>query len=87
MLRLVNAFDESHDHSVTGLSVECENGSISVLAEGLRSLSSTAERVARARYLLESLCKSPIMIRAAMKRRSPAARQMPARRRSSTVSS
>jgi CHAD domain-containing protein len=62
ILRLANAFDEAHDYKVTDASVELENGGLVILARGLQEFSSTAQRVARARYLLESMCKRPIMI-------------------------
>lgn len=64
ILRLANAFDESHDHKVTGVTVELQNGGLVVRARGLEEFSMTAQRVARARYLLESICKRPIMIAA-----------------------
>jgi CHAD domain-containing protein len=62
ILRLANALDEPHDRKVTDISVEVQNGGVKVLARGLQEFSSTAQRVARARYLLESMCKRPILI-------------------------
>ncbi len=64
MLRLANAFDESHDHQVTEVSVKLQNGGLVVSARGLQEFSITAQRLARARYLLESICKRPMMIAA-----------------------
>jgi CHAD domain-containing protein len=83
ILRLANAFDESHDHKVTDISVEAQNGGFKVSARGLQEFSSTAQRVARARYLLESICERPIMInpapaRAAARRTSVATRRQSA---------
>jgi CHAD domain-containing protein len=85
MLRLANAFDEAHDRSVTGIRVERRNDSLLLLAEGLQSLSPTAEGVARARYLLESLCNCAIVVRPAAKRASPAVLRARTRRQSATV--
>ncbi len=62
MLRLANALDESHDQKVKEITVQAQNGGLRVRAHGLQKLSVTAERVARARYLLESMCNRPIMI-------------------------
>ncbi len=64
ILRLANAFDDLHDHKVTDVSVELQNGGVVVSARGLEEFSTTAQRVARARYLLESICNRPIMIAA-----------------------
>ncbi len=64
MLRLANAFDEEHEHRVTDLSVEAQSGSLLVSARGLEEFGPVAQRVAQARYLLESICKRPIMVRA-----------------------
>jgi hypothetical protein len=85
MLRLANAFDEAHDRSITGIRVERRNDSLLLLAEGLQSFSSTAERVARARYLLESLCNCAIIVRPAAKGAFPAVRRTRIRRQSATV--
>ena len=76
ILRLANAFDEDHENRVTGIKVEEHKGSLVVLAEGLQALSVTAERIARARYLLESLCQCAIMVRPQTKKASPAVRRV-----------
>lgn len=62
VLRLANAFDEDHDQKVLGVSVERKNGNLMVLARGLQSLSPSAQFVAKARYLLETICGQPILI-------------------------
>jgi CHAD domain-containing protein len=85
ILRLANAFDENHDHSVTGIKVEEHKGSLLVMAEGLQLLSATAERVARARYLLETLCRCAIMVRPQTKKASPAVRRARSRRETAAV--
>jgi exopolyphosphatase / guanosine-5'-triphosphate,3'-diphosphate pyrophosphatase len=64
ILRLANAFDESHNCEVRDVSLEMQDGSLLVSVRGLQELSATAEKVARARYLLESICQRPIMVRA-----------------------
>ena len=55
ILRLANAFDSTHDGKVTRISVEQNDGTLTVRGEGLEEISATAERVARARYLLEAV--------------------------------
>jgi CHAD domain-containing protein len=72
MLRLANAFDEDHEGSITGLRVECRNGWIVIYGEGLRRFSRLAERIARARYLLETTLGLPIMVRPARAKTSSA---------------
>lgn len=85
ILRLANAFDEGHELSVTGLRIEGRKGALTVLAEGLQPLSSTAERVARARYMLESFCRCPIMVRSVRKKASPTVRRPRTRLRTLTA--
>jgi CHAD domain-containing protein len=64
ILRLANAFDFDHDRKITRVSVEQENGAVALHAQGLQEISPSAERIARARYLLEMTCHVPIVIRA-----------------------
>ncbi len=54
ILRLANAFDAEHDKRVTRISVEQRDGMLNVYGQGLQEISPTAERLARARYLLEA---------------------------------
>ena len=63
VLRLANAFDSSHDRKVTRVSVEQSNGILTVCGQGLERMSQTAERLARARYLLEVTSGLAIRIR------------------------
>jgi CHAD domain-containing protein len=63
MLRLANAFDFDHDRSIVRVSVERQNGAVVLYAQGLQEISPSAERIARARYLLETTCQLPIAIR------------------------
>jgi hypothetical protein len=81
ILRLANAFDESHNQTVSDLSVELRNGGLVVSAKGLQKLSVVAQRIARARYLLESVCKQPIMIAALPARMTPRRQPEGTRRR------
>ena len=84
ILRLANAFDEAHDESVSRLTVEKHHDSIVVYAQGLHALSPAAERVARARYLLESVLQQAVMVRSVPTK--SAVRPRPARpRRHSAV--
>ena len=63
ILRLANAFDNNHAGKVRELTVECRNGALIVSGHGLPAMSREAERVARARYVLEMVCRRPIGIR------------------------
>lgn len=63
ILRLANAFDFDHDRSLTRVSVERQNGAVILQVPGLREMSPSAERIARARYLLETTCRLTIAIR------------------------
>jgi CHAD domain-containing protein len=63
ILRLANAFDESHDHLITDLEVELAGDSVVVSAHGMQDFSATAQAVAKARYMLEAICMRPLMIR------------------------
>ena len=64
ILRLANAFDEAHDHLVTDVEVELASDAVVVSAHGMQDFSPTAQCVAKARYMLEAICKRPLMIRA-----------------------
>ncbi len=63
VLRLANAFDSAHDRKVTRISVEQRDGMLNVYGQGLEEISPTAERLARARYLLEATSGLAIRIR------------------------
>jgi CHAD domain-containing protein len=64
ILRLANAFDETHDHLVTDVDIDLTNGSVLLSAHGMQEFSATAQCVAKARYMLEALCSRPLMVRA-----------------------
>ncbi len=63
ILRLADAFDFSHDGQIERLVVERQDGVLIVYGRGLQEISPVAERVARARYLLETTCACPILVR------------------------
>lgn len=72
ILRLANAFDDAHDGSVCRITVERRNGFVVLSGEGLRRLSQNAEKVAQARYLLETMLRDAIVIRHAARKSSAA---------------
>ena len=61
ILRLADAFDFLHDRKVARISVEQSDGMLNIYAQGLEEVGPGAERLARARYLLEA--SSGLMIR------------------------
>ncbi len=63
ILRLADAFDFSHDRQIDRVAVERRDGMLIVYGRGLQEISPVAERLARARYLLETTCACPIMVR------------------------
>jgi CHAD domain-containing protein len=63
ILRLADAFDFSHDRQIDRVAVERRDGMLMVYGRGLQAISPVAERLARARYLLETTCGCPIMVR------------------------
>jgi exopolyphosphatase/pppGpp-phosphohydrolase len=74
VLRLANALDDQHDQRVSCAIVGRRNGVLTVFAQGLTSSASPfGEQLARARYLLETCIKMPIIIRPLPVRRKPTA--------------
>ena len=72
VLRLANALDDFHDQRISSVSLERRNGALMIYAHGLAGpISPFGEQLARARYLLESCIKMPIVIRPASLRRKP----------------
>jgi CHAD domain-containing protein/HD superfamily phosphodiesterase len=63
ILRLAEALDGERDGTIGRLRVENNNGYLSVVADGYSSSGPLAERVAKARYLLESVYDRPVMVR------------------------
>ena len=64
ILRLTNAFDSQADGHVARLQVRQQNGFIEIAAQGYSPRDRTAENVAAARHLLETVYQQPIMIKA-----------------------
>ena len=64
VLRLANALDEAHRGNVSEVAVARQDGGVAVFVRGLQAMSRDAECVARARYLLEAVCRLPIAVRA-----------------------
>jgi CHAD domain-containing protein len=72
VLRLANALDNFHDQRISSVTVERRDGFIVLFAQGLPgSVSPFGEQLARARYLLESCTRLPIVIRPFPARRKP----------------
>ncbi len=63
VLRLADAFDFAHDRRIGSISLERRDGAVLLYAQGLEEISPSAERIARARYLLEATCGLPIIVR------------------------
>ncbi len=63
ILRLADAFDFSHDQTIDRVSMERRDGVMIIYGNGLQEFGPVGERLARARYLLETTCACPIMIR------------------------
>jgi hypothetical protein len=72
VLRLANALDDFHDQRITSVAVERRKDALTIQAQGLPgSVSPFGEQLARARYLLETCIKMPILIRPSPPRRRP----------------
>ncbi len=63
ILRLADAFDFLHDRKVARILVQQSDGTLNVYAQGLEEVGPAAERLARARYLLEASSGLTIRIR------------------------
>jgi CHAD domain-containing protein len=63
VLRLADALDQPHDAVVRRLKVTRPGDLVVVYAEGLDEESRAGESIAAARYLLETICGVPIMVR------------------------
>lgn len=86
MLRLANAFDFEHDRTISRVSVERQNGAVILYAQGLQEISPSAERIARARYLLETTCQLPIAIRTLPTKAVASSRTVARKRRTAGIS-
>lgn len=63
VLRLANAFDLGHDGAISRVRVDKQGDYVVVYAAGLNPASHLAEKIAAARYLLETSCRVPILVR------------------------
>jgi exopolyphosphatase/pppGpp-phosphohydrolase len=64
VLRLANALDETHDQRISSIELKRRDGALTLYAQGMtHSISAFGEQLARARYLLESCVKMPILIK------------------------
>jgi hypothetical protein len=64
ILRLANAFDADHTGRIQRIEAGQQNGFLIIAARGYDSRSRTAERIAGARHLLETIYHSPILVKA-----------------------
>ncbi len=86
VLRLANALDDNHCGKVRELKVVRQDGAVIIKAQGLQLISREAERAARARYLLETVCRRPIAIRILRPPTAPASKAARSERRAAQVS-
>src|SRR5262249_11912357 len=63
ILRLANAFDAERTGKIEKVHAARQNGYLSVAALGYNSRSRTAEAIASARYLLETVYRCPVMVK------------------------
>lgn len=86
ILRLANAMDLEHDQSIARISVERRDGALTLYAYGLQEISPSAERIARARYLLETILRMPIIVRPLPAKSATSSRATGTRRRAAGAS-
>lgn len=64
MLRLANMLDDLHDQRISSVTLERRDGTLVMFAQGLTTaINPFGERLAQARYLLESCTKMPIVLK------------------------
>jgi CHAD domain-containing protein len=63
ILRLANAFDADHSRHIERLEVHEQGRILVIVAPGYNSRSRTAEAIAAARHLLETVCRRPIVVK------------------------
>ena len=63
ILRLGNAFDASGDSHIRALKVNSQNGFLQITAQGYSSRDRTAEAIAAARHLLETVYRRPVIVK------------------------
>jgi CHAD domain-containing protein len=79
VLRLASAFDASHDGRIRRLQVKKENGFLLIAAQGYSPRDHTAEAVAGARHLLETVYRCPVMVKPLQVGNAKAAHRKPGR--------
>lgn len=70
ILRLANAFDASHDGRIQRLRVLNGGHVVLIAAQGYSSRNRTAEAIAAARHLLETVYRRPVMVKAMKARKT-----------------
>jgi exopolyphosphatase/guanosine-5'-triphosphate,3'-diphosphate pyrophosphatase len=75
ILRLADRLDETHDQSIKRIRVERNDGFVMIEADGYRELTRSAEHIAAARHLLETVCGLPILIRPGNAATTPAVKK------------
>ena len=63
ILRLANAFDASGDGRIQRLEVQSQNGLLQIAAQGYSARDRSAESIAAARHLLETVYHRPVMVK------------------------
>jgi len=63
ILRLADAFDSDHNGHIQRLEVREQNGFLEIAAQGYSPRDRTAERIAAARHLLETVYHRPVMVK------------------------
>jgi CHAD domain-containing protein len=63
LLRLAEAFDFDHRGNILQVQPQMKDGYLLIEAVGYQERSAMAEKIAKARHLLESICKIPIIVR------------------------
>jgi len=63
ILRLANAFDTARDGRIQRLAVSEQNGVLTIAAHGYSPRDRMAEGIAAARHLLETVYRSPVMVK------------------------
>ncbi len=63
ILRLANAFDSQRDRHIQSLKVHAQNGFLEIAAQGYSLRDRTAQSVAAARHLLETVYRRPVMVK------------------------
>jgi len=63
ILRLANAFDASGDGRIQHVEVQSQNGLLQIAAQGYSARDRSAESIAGARHLLETVYRRPVMVK------------------------